>query len=597
MKNKPLKHYKRKKFFYRFFMLKSPRTGVMFGISWLSMVAALMPAILFLLLAFGDVISDIDSAHINLLTVILGILTVFLPLFIYGFKLCFLGISRIFKSVCKYKTICCIAGAAATFFLPLLSLLLFLIMLCRKRFTGALFALAGAVFYTLSQFQYINIITALLAGTGCTLTALAFWKEKHKLSYAFLIPLLIAAIAHFSLYGYDFKLQKDVQNGRNQLSKIIGRSVEIKDFFRREKAGFPLEREPLKTLIAKKPDTKVDEHEFKNTADAKTKLLAYQKKYPVFIKALEGFLQLPVSAVSHTVPENDMLYSVLMPELSTWRESARYLAMNIAANPTDKQQVTQSNKNLITLRNWAQKDTMLVPFLVAIAIEKIRLNALENVIISGSFSKSEIEKLIGSPIDWRKYLNYALGDEATAFETVVKFLSNSNISALGSEYKPVNSIKTYVPLFFRVLLMRDYRFTLRKYIEICSVPAHLPWAEKARLAALDEPEMKRNFYILSAMLQPAGEAMFRHESQIHNARQMALIAVEIVEYFRQHGKLPADLTFLPEIPLSKLDHKPLMYEKTAEGVRIFSHTAEGKKPETEDIKYSYYVRLPKEKQK
>ena len=109
--------------------------------------------------------------------------------------------------------------------------------------------------------------------------------------------------------------------------------------------------------------------------------------------------------------------------------------------------------------------------------------------------------------------------------------------------------------------------------------------------------MKRNFYILSAMLQPAGEAMFRHESQIHNARQMALIAVEIVEYFRQHGKLPADLSFLPEIPLSKLDHKPLMYEKTAEGFWIFSNTDKGKKPDEKDIQYSYWVRLPKAKQK
>ena len=103
--------------------------------------------------------------------------------------------------------------------------------------------------------------------------------------------------------------------------------------------------------------------------------------------------------------------------------------------------------------------------------------------------------------------------------------------------------------------------------------------------------MKRNFYILSAMLQPAGEAMFRHESQIYNARQMALIAVEIVEYFRQHGKLPADLLFLPEIPLSKLDHKPLMYEKTDDGFRIYSYTKEGKIPDMEDIKYSYWVRL------
>jgi hypothetical protein len=167
------------------------------------------------------------------------------------------------------------------------------------------------------------------------LAALACWKDKHKFSFKFLIPLLIAAIAHFSLFGYNFKLQRDIQNSRNKLSQIIGRSVEIKDLHLREKAGFSIEREPLKTLIASKPDTQITEHEFKNTADAGTKLLAYQKKYPVFVKALEEFLQLPISSVSHPVPEDGMLISILMPELSTWREAARYIAMNIAA-PTIK---------------------------------------------------------------------------------------------------------------------------------------------------------------------------------------------------------------------------------------------------------------------
>ena len=152
-----------------------------------------------------------------------------------------------------------------------------------------------------------------------------------------------------------------------------------------------------------------------------------------------------------------------------------------------------------------------------------------------------------------------------------------------------------MPLFFRVLLMRDYRFSLQKYIEICSVPAHLPGIEKAKTKLIDEQEMKRNFYILSAMLLPAYSAVYQREAQINDTRQMALLAIEVVEYHRQHGRLPENLSFLPEIPLSKLDHKPLMYEKTANGFRIFSHTAEGKKPGTEDIKYSYYVRLPKEK--
>ena len=51
-------------------------------------------------------------------------------------------------------------------------------------------------------------------------------------------------------------------------------------------------------------------------------------------------------------------------------------------------------------------------------------------------------------------------------------------------------------------------------------------------------------------------------AQITDARRMALLAAEVMEYRKQHGKLPDDLTFLLKIPLSKLDHKPLMYEKT-----------------------------------
>ena len=43
MKNKPLKHYKRKKFFYRFFMRKSPRSGAMFGLSWMIFFGAILP--------------------------------------------------------------------------------------------------------------------------------------------------------------------------------------------------------------------------------------------------------------------------------------------------------------------------------------------------------------------------------------------------------------------------------------------------------------------------------------------------------------------------------------------------------------------------
>ena len=55
MKNKALKHYKRKKFFYRFFMRKSPRSGAMFGLAWMTMVVGILPSVLFMIpFCFGE---------------------------------------------------------------------------------------------------------------------------------------------------------------------------------------------------------------------------------------------------------------------------------------------------------------------------------------------------------------------------------------------------------------------------------------------------------------------------------------------------------------------------------------------------------------
>ena len=82
-----------------------------------------------------------------------------------------------------------------------------------------------------------------------------------------------------------------------------------------------------------------------------------------------------------------------------------------------------------------------------------------------------------------------------------------------------------------------------------------------------------------------------HTAKAVDARQMALIAARVMEYRKQHGKLPEDLSFLSKVPLAKLDHKPFMYEKTKDGFRIFSHTDKGEKPDKKDTRYSYRVRL------
>ena len=586
MKNKVLKHCARKKFFYRFFMRKSPRAGAMFGLAWMSMTVGLLPIVLFAILLCCGVFQHVWKV----IAVSLSLLLLASPFYIYGVLLCAFGISRIYRNITGYKAVGSVAGVLGAWFLPLLGVVLIPPLICKKRFAGILFAIAGTVFYVSSYLRYFNILSSVFLGTFCYLAALAFFQEKNRFSWKFMIPLCVAISSHLFLMGYRMKLQNDVKNYRGELSQIIGRSVETDDFWHREAQGFPLDREPLKSLIASCPQNSFDDFEYKDAPTAQKKLSEYNKKYPAFVKSLNDFLQLPVSRVAHKKPESEMLYSVLMPELSVFRESARYLAMNLAANSGDKPLVQKYNRDLIRLRNWTLQSDFYISYLVTIAVEAIRLNALSAVLSEGGFSRQEFEKLIGETVDWEKFLKYAYGAEATSFKTGFDYLKM--FALLGIYEKKFDSIEKYMPLFMEVYFLRDYRFALQSFIKASTVAPALSGLEKAKLAEVDDREIKRNTYMLSGMFLPSLGSVYIASVKVMNLRRMALLAADVMEYRKQHGKLPEDLSFLSEVPLSKLDHKPLMYEKTEEGFRIFCHTDKGEKPGEEDTRYSYLVQLP-----
>ena len=144
-------------------------------------------------------------------------------------------------------------------------------------------------------------------------------------------------------------------------------------------------------------------------------------------------------------------------------------------------------------------------------------------------------------------------------------------------------------------LQRDYLFALNYYCKLHALlnQAELSGIEKNKCAELDQDTLNLKLFMLSQLCIPKSHPLiFTHISKTQDCRQMALVAIEVMEYRKQHGSLPENLAFLPEIPLSKLDHKPLMYEKTANGFRIYSYTQNGKKPDAKDTTYSYSVRLP-----
>ena len=245
-------------------MRKSPRSGAMFGLAWMSMVVALLPFVLFVILSF---FGELQHGW-KIIAITLSLLLLAAPFYIYGFLLCAFGISRIYRSVTKCKAVGSLAGALGAWFLPLLGVILIPVLICKKKFFALLLAICGTAFYVLSYLKYFNILSSVFLGTICYLAALAFFKEKNRFSWKFMIPLCIAISSHLFLMGYHLKLEYDVKDHRNQLSQIIGRSVEIGDFWRRDAQGFPLDREPLKSLIANCPQSYFDEFEYKDAPTA-----------------------------------------------------------------------------------------------------------------------------------------------------------------------------------------------------------------------------------------------------------------------------------------------------------------------------------------
>lgn len=594
MKKQGGKRFTRKKFFYRFFMRESPRSGAMYGLAWMSMTAGILPFVFFLALTC---FSELQYGW-KVIAVVLSSLLLAAPFYIYGFLLCSSGICRIYRTVTRCKVVSSIAGAIGACCLPLLGVVLVPVLICKKKFAGVLFATGGTVFYFLSYSRYSDIHFPVFPGTLCYLAALAFCKDKKRFSWKFTAPIAIAAVSCLLLLGGKSKLQHDVRNHREQLSQIIGHSIETEDLRHRDAQGFPLDKEPLKSLIACNPVNNqyqnfayknVDEYE--NSETARQKLLAYNETYPDFVKSLTDFLQLPVSHVAHEIPEGEMFYSVSTPENSAFRESARYLALNIVANPRNKQLITKCNGDLIKLRTWLLQHDFFFSYMNAIAIERIRLNAISAILNNSVFSKEEFAKLIGETVDWEKFLHHAYGAEATSFESGFDF--HKMFALTGYYEKYFDPRVKYLPLFMDLHFLRDYRFALQSFIKACTVPPASSGLEKAELAEADDSEMKRNFYILSRMFLPSLGGPYIATARIEDFRRMALLAAGVMEYRKKNGVLPDTLSFLPEVPLSELDHQPLKYETTADGFRIFSNTAEGKTPDAGDTFFSCHVRLEK----
>lgn len=566
-------------FFKRLFFWKSPRSEAIFGFAWMISTLTLMPFILF----HGRLLFNDDSLSFVHIPFVITTIAATILLYLIGVIFCTCGLYPVLKSQFKSKCLC----ASMAFFgawNPLFAgILMLIVLLKQKRFAAALFALGGSVLYVFIPTGMSNPLPILFGGGLCLMIALFGVEEEEKVSLQFIFPLTLAISSQIFLFCYDAKLQFDIQEREDHLARLIRRPLTIDYYWERNDKGYPLDTEPVKSFVANAPEINFAS----DPKSAVAELERIKKEHPQFIASMNEFLNIPVSHIAHAKPKDGLLTGVLSPELNAFRRTKDILLMKIYAAPENKAAVSEANRDLIKLRDWAIDGGELISYLVAISLERPRLEALGALLSTGKYTREEFAELVASPVEWNQYLLYAFNSEVVMFKSVMEHLS----TALAAENIDLRQLEKFVPHYLKVHFMRDYRFALDSYIKLCSQEESLSGMEKSRYGKLNEAEIKRNGYMLSAMLLPALDRLFQYSAAINDNRQMALIAYDVAEYRRKHGKLPENLDFLPEKAQSELHHQPFMYEKTASGFRIYSNTHNGKKPTDGEKRYFYQVEI------
>ena len=593
MKNKTLKHYKRKKFFYRFFMRKSPRSGAMFGLAWMICFGAILPLSLWI---FAKITPDWarDSIFNVIFWAVVALLffTICLLIYAYGFLTIAKNFYTILRNDLKKSRFWKITAIVGAFSWELAGMFLLPVILHKRRWLSLLFLLGslGCNFASYMIDIPVQKWYCQFVGQGFFLL-LAFWgsgKEKN-FSWKFTYPLALFLFFVVQLYWLDFCFNAQIFAKKLEL----GTAISAENWKIRNSYGYPIEKEPLKSFC--KVNIKIDMEKYQTPKEAEKYLAELRKTHANKFIAIDKLLELKPQRISYDwVDPGETVAGMLLPDLRCFLTAAHLRILEMRANGADKNVVARCNQDLLKFREWCLHNETLFGKLVAGAVDNRRLYALSYAMASGVYNKEEMIKLIGEAPDWSKQYSETFASEHAMSEEFVNRLKNASVEGIQS-LEISSFTKTFwkfyqkfAPLFVKMNIKRDYLFTLNYYLKINSLLYRddLSGFEKKKLAHLNYNHLEAEGFIASTVVIPALSQVLMLIDRHRDRYQMALLAAEVMEYRKQHGKLPEDLSFLPQIPLSKLDHKPLMYEKTREGFRIFSNTDKDKKP---DGKYDYIV--------
>ena len=584
-------------------MRKSPRSGAMFGLAWMICFGAILPLAPWLFLQMVlQAKYDFNTANIILLlTGAILFFTICLLIYAYGFLTFAKNFYTILRNDLKKSRFWKIPAFISAVWYELAGILLLPIAIKKKRWAVLLLIFISLVFSFLGYMLDTPLQKWRCFHFGVPFTlfgAIGAIGKKVDYQRKAVYPLFGFVLFGIILLASDFYFYTRIQSSQFELAKVTQCGIGAADWQKRNESGYSINKEPVKSFC--KVDMKIDMEKYQTPEEAKKYLAELRKTQADKFIAIDKLLKLKPQRIAYNwVAPGETVAGMLLPDLRCFRTAAKLRILEMQVNAADKNVIAKCNQDLLKFREWCLHNETLIGKLVAGAVDNSRLYALSYAMASGVYSKAEIIKLIGEAPDWSKQYSETFASENAMSEEFINRLENASAKDTQSLEIP-SSPKTFwkfyqkfAPLFVKTNIKRDHLFTLNYYLKINSLLYRddLSGLEKRKLAYLNKDHLEIECFISSAVVIPDFSNILVRIDRTRDVRQMALLAAEVMEYRKQHGKLPEDLSFLPQIPLSKLDHKPLMVEKTREGFRIFSHTDKVEKPDEKDSAYSYRVRL------
>ena len=541
-----------------------PYPGLLFATS-----LGILPVNAFSLLCYSHVFSVMNLAATAM--VVFGILW-FWFVFTYALNIRANAIDAFIKPLNLGKW-----GKKACRLLLFLSdgLLLTFLSYRKRRYTALFFSVCvliasiGALLLYLKSFAwllpYYGPIGHALFVCKCGVL-LSLYGEYTRKGMVKLIPFAIALVICIALYVRDVNIKREQNQIKARIASLVDYPNSTDSLEKLLASGVSPEEKPLKSLA--EYEERIAQEEYPSFVAERQEV---QKAYGDFLAMHADFIS-AVREIAADPPERiahswqGPVFGVELPELKFSGKATRFLALEMRANPDDRDIIASRNREMMALRDWLLRTPLLMSTYAASSVDWIRLEALALTLAHNDYSLDEWEELLGPSLDWKTHFARSIATEGLALNDIDKSLFSDALAQFPLGDKIAIPLINYGGIEYFALaiqqdssVLTDWRFTER-LIDFTLANQH-SFAEMQEWDEENTRILEHGSSIIKNMFWPSLFDSAIHHNAILDDRQMAMLAFQVMDYRRSHnGTLPESLDALEGAITTSSDGRPFEYE-------------------------------------